>query len=74
MKLTQGAHTSWCRVIGKRKLRTLLCCGVLQFGALFGVPMRPEQVQELMRSLNEQKVARTQPEEAHKGGPPLTPR
>jgi hypothetical protein len=51
----------------KRRLRTLFCCGILQFGALFGVPMRPEQIQELMRSLNEAKVARTAPEEAHRG-------
>ncbi len=52
----------------KRRLRTLACCGLLQIAALFGIPMRPEEVQEFMQSLNEQKVAHTLPEEKEKGG------
>ena len=47
----------------KRRLRSLLCCVVLEFGALMGVPMRPEQIQALMHSLNSPKVAKTDPEE-----------
>ena len=43
----------------KARLRTVLCCSVLQIGALLGAPMRPEQIQELMRSLNAPKVAHT---------------
>ena len=51
----------------KRRLRTLACCGLLQIAALFGIPMRPKEVQEFMQSLNEQKVAHTLPEEKEKG-------
>ena len=51
----------------KRRLRTLACCGLLQIAALFGIPMRPEEVQEFMQSLNEPKVAHTLPEEKEKG-------
>ncbi len=51
----------------KRRLRTVACCVVLEGAALLGVPMRPEQVQDLMRSLNEQKVAHTTPDEEHRG-------
>jgi hypothetical protein len=51
----------------KRRLRTLACCGLLQIAALFGMPMRPEEIQEFMQSLNEQKVAHTLPEEEEKG-------
>jgi hypothetical protein len=36
---------------------------VLQAATLIGMPMRPEQVQELMHSLNQPKLARTTPEE-----------
>jgi hypothetical protein len=46
----------------RQRLRTLLCCAVLEIGALFGVPMRPEQIRELMRTLNKPKLAQTNPE------------
>jgi len=51
----------------KRRLRAVACCVVLEGAALLGVPMRTEQVQGLMRSLNEQKVAHTTPDEEHRG-------
>ena len=46
-----------------RRLRTVLCCAVLQMGTLVGVPMRPEQIRDLMQSLNQPKLAQTNPEE-----------
>ena len=52
----------------KHRLRTLACCVVLQVATLIGVPMHPEQVQELMRSLNQPKLARTTPEEKKNDG------
>ena len=52
------------------RLRTVLCCTVLQIGALLGAPMRPEEIQELMRSLNAPKVAQTTPEEQPSGDGP----
>ena len=51
----------------KHRLRTLFCCAVLEIGALFGIPMRPEQIQELMHAMNKPKVAQTNPERAAAG-------
>lgn len=33
----------------KHKLRKLLLCAVLEMGALMGAPMRPEEIDNLMR-------------------------
>ena len=55
----------------KRRLRTLACCGMLEIAAMFGIPMRPEQVQEFMQMLNESKVAHVLPSEDESGEPPL---
>jgi hypothetical protein len=52
----------------KNRLRTIACCVVLQAATLIGVPMRPEQVADLMRSLNQPKIARTTPKESEKDG------
>lgn len=46
----------------KGRLRTLLCCAVLELGALAGIPMRPEQIEKLMQTLNQPKVAQTDPD------------
>jgi hypothetical protein len=54
----------------KRRLRTLACCSMLELGALFGMPMRPEQIQEFMQMLNESKVAHVLPSEDESGDPP----
>ena len=51
----------------KRRLRTLLCCAVLEIGVLFGVPMRPEQIRELMQTLTKPKIAQTDPERTADG-------
>ena len=40
---------------------------MLEFAALFGMPMRPEEIEELMRRLNEPKLARTNPDESEHG-------
>jgi len=50
-----------------RRLRTVACCAILELGTVIGLPMRPEQIQELMRSLNTPKIAHTTPEESHRG-------
>ena len=54
----------------KRRLRTLACCGMLEIGDLFGMPMRPEQIQEFMQMLNEPKAAHVLPAEDESGEPP----
>ena len=40
----------------KRKLRALRVCLPLLLGSMSGVPMRPEEVEELMPKMNEQQV------------------
>jgi hypothetical protein len=50
-----------------RRLRTVACCAVLEVGTLLGIPMRPEQIQDLMRAMNVPKIAETNPEESHSG-------
>jgi len=54
----------------KHRLRTLLCCVVLEAGVLLGVPMRPEQIRELMQMLNKPKIAQTGPEQTAHGDNP----
>jgi hypothetical protein len=49
-------------VLVSRRLRTMLCCVALQMGALAGVPMPPEQIRDLMHTLNNPKIAQTDPE------------
>jgi len=51
----------------RNRLRTVVCCAILQFGALFGLPMRPEQIRELMHTLNQPKVAQTNPDRTADG-------
>lgn len=53
----------------KTRLRTLLCCVVLEIGALTGVPMRPDEIQELMNTLAQPKLARTNPDKPDDGEP-----
>ncbi len=48
----------------KSTVREALLCVVLGFGSLMGLPMRPEQVEELMWAMSRPKVAETTPEEA----------
>jgi hypothetical protein len=56
----------------KERLRTLLCCAVLEIGALAGVPMRPEHVRDLLQALNAPTIAQTNPENTPAGDAPGT--
>ena len=49
------------------RLRTILVCGMLEFAALTGMPMRPKEIEELMYTMNQPTFARTESEENHKG-------
>jgi hypothetical protein len=53
-----------------RKLRTVFVCAFLQVGVLAGIPMRPEQIRELMRQMNAPKIAHMLPGEDENGEPP----
>ena len=54
----------------RKRLRTVLCCFVLEVGALVGVPMRPDEIQELMNTLAQPKLARTNPDRPDDGDLP----
>ena len=41
-----------------KKLQCILLCVVLCVGSLSGIRMRPEEIEELMRTMNEPKVVR----------------
>jgi hypothetical protein len=54
----------------KHRLRTVLCCVVLEFAALSGMPMRPDEIRDLMHQLNVPKLAQTEPERDSDGDGP----
>jgi len=54
----------------KSRVRTILCCVVLEVGALTGVPMRPDEIRELMDTLAQPKLARTNPDRPDEGDLP----
>ena len=39
-----------------KRLRTVFLCVMLEFGVMAGVPMRPEQIRELMNQINQPKL------------------
>ena len=51
----------------RHRLRTLLVCVVLEWSALIGMPMRPEEIVELMQTMNAPKIVRTIPDEHDSG-------
>ena len=57
----------------KSRLRTLLCCVVLEVGLLAGAPMRPDEIRELMNTLAQPKLARVNPDRPDDGDLPTDP-
>ena len=57
----------------RKRLRVVFVCAFLQFGALAGVPMRPEEITELMQTLNQPKLAHVLPSEEAGGDDPPEP-
>ena len=53
-----------------RRLRTAFVCLVLQVGLVTGVPVRPDEIEELLRRLNEPKLAHELRDEDDSGDPP----
>jgi hypothetical protein len=52
----------------KGRLRTLVLCLPLLLGSIAGVPMRPEEIENLMHSMNQQKIVVTISEENENSG------
>jgi hypothetical protein len=55
----------------KRRVRKTLLLLVLWVGSQMGLPMRPEEIEELMRTMNEPKIVRKFAEEEERGDDPL---
>ena len=53
---------------GKVRLRLLLLCGVLELGALAGVPMRPDDIEKLVQMMSRPKLVQTQTDESGDDG------
>jgi hypothetical protein len=53
----------------RRRLRTILVCAVLEWSALIGMPMRPEEIVDLMQTMNTPRVVHTIPDEGESGDP-----
>ena len=49
------------------RFRTLFFCALLELGALAGMPMRPEEIRDLMQTFNQPKVTHTIPERTNDG-------
>jgi hypothetical protein len=54
----------------KGKLRTIFLCAALQVGVLAGVPMRPDEIRELMNQMNQTTMAHVLPSEDERGNDP----
>jgi len=54
------------------RLRVILLCVALEMGVLSGVPMRPDEIQELMNQMNQPKLAHVLPSNAEGGDDPPT--
>ena len=54
----------------RKRLRTLFVCLVLEFGVLSGVPIQAREIEELMKQLNQPKLADVLPSEEEGGDPP----
>ena len=53
----------------KRRFRKMFLCLVLCAGSTIGLPMRPEEIEELMRTMNQPKIVRKFAEEEERGDP-----
>jgi hypothetical protein len=52
------------------RLRVVFVCAALQLGVFSGVPMRPEQIQELMHQMNQPRLAHVLPADEEGGEDP----
>ena len=50
-----------------RRLRVVFLCATLQLGVLVGVPMRPDEIQELMHQICQRKLAHVLPTDENSG-------
>ena len=53
-----------------KRLRVLVACGLLEVGLLMGMPFRPDEIEALLRQMNEPKMAHVLPSETENGDDP----
>jgi len=51
----------------RSRFRTLFLCIVLEVGLMAGIPMRPDEIARLMRSLAGPRVEKENPDDAARG-------
>ena len=49
------------------RLRNVLVCVVLEFGAAIGMPMRPDEIARLLQTMSQPKLAHVLPDERENG-------
>ena len=54
----------------KKRFRKMFLCLVFCAGSMMGLPMRAEEIQELMRTMNQPKIVRKFAEEEERGDAP----
>jgi hypothetical protein len=54
----------------KKRFRKILLCLVLGMASQMGIPMRAEEIEELMRTMNQPKIVRKYAEEEERGDAP----
>ena len=54
----------------KKRFRKILLCLVLCVGSQMGLPMRAEEIEELMRTMNQPKIVRKFAQEEERGDDP----
>lgn len=47
-------------------LRKLLFLATLEMGALIGIPIRPDEIEKLMRNMHQPKIERVNPDKGEK--------
>ena len=57
----------------KKRLRVVVVCAVLQLGVMIGVPMRPDEIEEMMQQMNQPKMAHILAAEDEDGDDPPEP-
>ena len=56
----------------KHRVRKVVLCLVLGMGMVSGMPMRPDEIEELMHTMNQPKVVYTEPDDGESGDGPTT--
>ena len=57
----------------RNRLHAVVVCAMLQLGVMAGVPMRPDEIEELMHQMNQPKMAHVLPSEGQDGDGPSAP-